>query len=288
MLNHRKLVQLTESYDKTTNWLMEEKYIPSMMLCSECINKEMKLERIRNLKRWRCTKCSNTRSILHNTILENCNKTLNEIIDLIYFWSLDLTQCKTKHEANTNSSKTVFNWYKKLSLQSYFIMRTIKTTKIGGVGRIIEVDEAKFSKRKFNVGRAVRSPWVIGGVDIHSGEMFFVEVIRRNSETIKQVLTENIEIGSTVITDCWAGYVNLESYGYFHLKVNHSENFIDPLTGANTQAIENRWSVLKRKMRARFITSKSDLSLMFAEFLFKLKFKNDSFIKLMENLNKFN
>ncbi|KCZ77387.1 hypothetical protein H311_01601, partial [Anncaliia algerae PRA109] len=75
--------------------------------------------------------------------------------------------------------------------------------------------------------------------------------------------------------------------GFIHYTVNHSLNFVDPITGANTQAIENRWSVLKRKLRARFVTSRSDLCFYFAEFIFKSKFKKLSFIKIMENLTSF-
>ncbi|KCZ76213.1 hypothetical protein H311_02795 [Anncaliia algerae PRA109] len=56
----------------------------------------------------------------------------------------------------------------------------------------------------------------------------------------------------------------------------------------NTQGIENRWSVYKRKFRYRYITCKSELSLMFSEFMFKLKFKNVTFAMIMRNLNKFN
>ncbi|MGL6009028.1 MAG: transposase [Culicoidibacterales bacterium] len=84
------------------------------------------------------------------------------------------------------------------------------------------MDESKLSKRKFNVGRVVRSPWVIGGVDIVTGDMFFKEVLFRNRSTIASVLSECVEIGSTIITDCWSGYVNLEELGYIHMTVNHS------------------------------------------------------------------
>ncbi|KCZ77569.1 hypothetical protein H311_01417 [Anncaliia algerae PRA109] len=66
-----------------------------------------------------------------------------------------------------------------------------------------------------------------------------------------------------VVTDCWAGYVNLDSLGFIYYTVNHSLNFVDPITDANIQAIGNRWSVIKRKLRARFVSSRSDLCFYF-------------------------
>ncbi|KCZ74712.1 hypothetical protein H311_04320, partial [Anncaliia algerae PRA109] len=113
------------------------------------------------------------------------------------------------------------------------------------------------------------------------------EVLKRDKETLENIIKEYVYEGTTIVTDCWGGYINLESLGYYHFQVNHTINFIDPLTGANTQAIENRWSVIKRKFRARYIKSNSDLSLAFSEFLFKTYHKNNAFDVIMRNLNKF-
>ncbi|KCZ74627.1 hypothetical protein H311_04405, partial [Anncaliia algerae PRA109] len=163
------------------------------------------------------------KSVLKDTILENSNINLCSLLDLIYFWSIDATQSKCLVECNTKSRKTVHKWHKIFSLQTFYIMREFRIRKIGGVGHFFEVAESKFSKRKNEVGRIVESKWIIGGVDIHTGELFFREVINRNAETISNVLLENIEIGSTIITDCWPAYINISSLGFNHLTVNHSE-----------------------------------------------------------------
>ncbi|KCZ78331.1 hypothetical protein H311_00637, partial [Anncaliia algerae PRA109] len=119
-MNHRDLVMLTKNYESTIEWLMTNNYIPSYALCSSCDDKEMKLENNKNIKRWRCSKCGQVSSIFKNTILENLKISLSNIIDLIYFWSIDLTQNKSAFETDNICRDTVSKWYHKLSLQTFF------------------------------------------------------------------------------------------------------------------------------------------------------------------------
>ncbi|KCZ79215.1 hypothetical protein H312_03397 [Anncaliia algerae PRA339] len=56
-------------------------------------------------------------------------------------------------------------------------MHNLSRVKIGEIVFTNEVDESKFSKMFYNVDRVVRSPWVIGGVDILTGEIFFGKFI---------------------------------------------------------------------------------------------------------------
>ena len=49
--------------------------------------------------------------------------------------------------------------------------------------------------------------------------------------------------GTTIITDKWKAYINLQNHGYVHLDVNHSQNFVDPESGAHTNRIEGTWTL---------------------------------------------
>ncbi len=50
------------------------------------------------------------------------------------------------------------------------------------------------------------------------------------------------------MTDLWRGYFGLEGEGYYHLTMNHAQEFVNPVNGANTLSIESSWSHLKRKL----------------------------------------
>jgi hypothetical protein len=41
--------------------------------------------------------------------------------------------------------------------------------KIGGPGKVVEIDESKFGRRKHHRGHPVKGQWVFGGVERESG-----------------------------------------------------------------------------------------------------------------------
>ena len=70
----------------------------------------------------------------------------------------------------------------------------------------------------------------------------------------------------------------LEAEGFDHLTVNHSQNCVDPQSGAHTQKIEASWRALKLRLSKEGVNLKQDSEgLHFAEFLwFKTRQINNS------------
>lgn len=93
-------------------------------------------------------------------------------------------------------------------------------TPIGGEGVIVEIDESKFGRRKYNRGHRVEGQWVFGGVERDTGRVFMVPVEKRDKDTLLRIIKKWILPGSIVISDCWKAYDCLESEGYKHLTVN--------------------------------------------------------------------
>lgn len=74
---------------------------------------------------------------------------------------------------------------------------------------------------------------------------------------------------------------------YIHSSVNHSTNFVDPLTRANTQTIECLWGMFKRFKIRRGYSKQALLTSYQAEFTLRKRLGHDqhfTLFKLLVNL----
>lgn len=76
---------------------------------------------------------------------------------------------------------------------------------IGGEGKVVQIDESKFGKRKFNKGRRVTGHWVLGMIEDDSEDVR-LEVCPENirsSDTLLPLIQKHVAPGTTVCTDYW-------------------------------------------------------------------------------------
>lgn len=164
------------------------------------------------------------------------------------------------------SSSTVCDWSS--YVREVFVDACLRMNEpIGGVGKIVEIDESKFGKRKYQRGKHVDGKWVFGGIERDSNRMFFKVVEKRDKITLLNILKTFVLPGTTIHSDCWKSYDCLEDEGFKHFRVNHSVSFKDPETGVHTNAIEGTWSAIKRKLSSRTVTDQFDFYL--AEYVWR-------------------
>jgi hypothetical protein len=53
---------------------------------------------------------------------------------------------------------------------------------------VVEIDESKFGKRQYNIGRHKKGQYVFGGLERGSGNTFLVPVPNGNASTFKNVI----------------------------------------------------------------------------------------------------
>ena len=195
---------------------------------------------------WRCQK-KNLKphdvklSLRHGTWFSESNMTLEEIIEYTYLWStLGLTekQISTQLQISDNTNVDWANFCREVCKETMLVQND-NGKQIGGENIVVEIDESKFAKRKYNRGHDCKLGWVFDGREKENGRnCFAVTVADRSENTLLPIIQKCIAPGSIIYSDCWAAYRNLDQYNYTHVTVNHSEQFKDPNTGCHTNGIE--------------------------------------------------
>ena len=81
---------------------------------------------------------------------------------------------------------------------------------------MVQIDESKFGKRKYNRGRRRGGQWVWGGVHVERGsdEVFMQIAPSRDAATLLPVIIANVKPGTEIYTDEWRSYSRLNRRGY--------------------------------------------------------------------------
>jgi transposase-like protein len=213
--------------------------------------------------RWRCFRrnCRASASIFENTIFNAKHLKLSTTIRLIYLFANNYSISEASVHCEI-SEKSCVVWFKIFRRICVAYQMSVSGFKIGGIGSTVEVDESYVCKRKYNTGRILvkQSIWLVGGICRETNEVFLRFVEKRNSETLTSIIVNSIEPGTTIITDCWRGYLNVERNGYFHYTVNHKYFFVSPENQeVHTQKVERLWRTVKsyipKNVRREFLES---------------------------------
>jgi len=171
-----------------------------------------------------------------------------------------LNDCNSTQLRNITgfSKESVANWIQNYCQLIELDMQSMPEDdrKVGGPGIIVQIDESKFGKRKYNRGHKVQGVWVVGGVELtEQRKLFAVSTDNRTAAQLLEIIEQHVHPGSHIFTDCWAGYntEQLEALGMEHATVNHTEGFVDQ-TGIHTNHIEATWRGIKFHVSHKHMT----------------------------------
>lgn len=196
---------------------------------------------------YRCSRdtCKYHISLFKNSLFYRHRIPCCRILQLAYYWlsGMKSTTAVTLSGLTKNTIASYYQIFRDLVATSM----DVEDCQIGGEGVIVEIDETKMGKRKYNRGHRVEGVWVVGGVErTPERRVFLVVVENRNAETMRDIITRHVRGGSIIYTDMWRGYNWIDdSDRYQHHTVNHSIHFRDPQTGVHTNTIEGTWNGVK-------------------------------------------
>ena len=189
---------------------------------------------------WMCTrrvegvKCNKgKKSIRTGTIFGNSHLSTQEILQIIWHFvhHLSETQCVQYTKISSKNNTTIVKWYRFCrEVCTNWFWNPANTPKLGGYGKIVEMDESYFP----------------GLPERGSLDAVIVQVPSNSSrKVLLPIIDKHCRDGSIFCSDGWKAYNQLKDHlqldDCLHFAVNHSNNYVDPHTGAYTQTVEGMW-----------------------------------------------
>ena len=256
---------------------------------------------------WICTrrangkKCNNLKfSVRKGTFFGKSSLTIQCILRIIWNFvhHLNIEQCKQFCNLGTKTDHTVTEYYSDCrNVCNSWIWNPENTPKLGGYGKIIEMDESYFpGAPKFNRGRRLGTTWeddekwTFGMTERGNLDCILIQVpSSRTRKSLIPIINKHCLQGSLFCSDGWRAYHKLADHldleDVLHFPVNHSENYVDPNTGAHTQSIEGLWSHVKDFLPTRGMKPK-DLGSYLGHFMWTRYAKQrglDKFIHFLKS-----
>ena len=242
------LGRLLETEEQTIGFLQEKQLLHVSRKCA--LGHDMRLDPANSRPRWRCSKCPNEIGLRVGTFFQGSRLPLSRLVKLIYCWANDFCSDRFAEVELNIGHQAAGKWREKLREVCADVLLH-EPYSIGGRGLTVEIDESCFTKNKKR--RPVLShQWVLGGMCRETRELFTYAIPDRSAKTLRNVISDAVLPGTVIHTDCWSGYNSLgklRGKPFKHLRVNHSKNFKDPISGSCTNLIEGHWNVCKLRNR---------------------------------------
>lgn len=284
---HWTIVRLSKHLgdpESCLQWCARRKLLRNSVLCVLC-NIPSSLHNCNstsNGKVWRCKVCKGKVSVRDGSLFQGSHLTIMQILLIIYNWAKELPQTIAAEEAETTPA-TVVDWYNfcKNECANWLHRNPIQVGGFDEDGQplIVEIDESKFFRKKYDGGFYSDGHRVFGGMERRSGKCFLIELNDHTDETLEGTILKHILPGTHIVSNGWrvySGLENLENGVYMHSVVTHEKGFVNSDDGeVHTQNMLNLWSRIKRKLRIQCGTNRDLFPKYLQEFVWRSVFRQE-------------
>lgn len=251
------ITKILENFDYAIEYSIENGILPKRNAFLECPNCHGLMTFYQSTKTWKCHhhECQSTRSqIFPLNIQKNIYQ---EFLSSLILFAADIpiyTAVKL-FSISTQVLQRNYEQFRTIMYNKYINEMQTQTLSFH-----VQIDESLFSRRKYERGRIKPQRWVFGACDNNrGGRVYMMTVEKRDQDNLLPIIQSWCPGGCIINSDCWPAYRNLENYGFPHCAVNHSENFVNPITLEHTQRIEALWHQCKLFLQTHFYNKSSKL-----------------------------
>ena len=166
---HNEIHRITNTEEHARDFLFQRGILKSSLSCPGC-SSAMNLvpcssKKSSDLLIWRCSPCSRFRNIRTDSVLSGQKLTFSLFLQLVFYLSIKSLANVAISQIIGVSKNTISDW-KTLIHTRVADFLVSNPSPLGGPGVVVEMDEAKFGKRKYNKGAYREGQWVLAYCDI--------------------------------------------------------------------------------------------------------------------------
>ena len=181
--------------------------IKNQMNCPNCANL-MGLNKKGDDFVWYCRPCRKMKTVRDGSFFQQSSLPIKTLLPLVYTWVEDFRNKNAIKELDPITPTTVVNWFNFCRTEC-----RQERKRIGGRGKIIEIDETCWVKQKHHRGMPKKGTQIWYFVCIErgpGGQAIAARVKDRKQQTLFKLIKKWIRPGTLIISDEWPVYLRLE------------------------------------------------------------------------------
>jgi transposase-like protein len=220
--------------------------------CPKC-DRPAKYSRVRGRRAYQCNWCANQLYPTAGTPFDRTRTSLRDWFYVMFLFTTTRNGVAAKRVEREIGVTYKTAWRMCHEIRKY--MASLDSDDpLGGPGSTVEIDETLIGGSVSGMGPGYKGnkTCVVGMLE-RGGELVTRVAGRRTKDAMHGLILTHVLPGSTVNTDEFGGYKDIDQCGFTHVKVNHGAGHYADASGAGVNAIEGFWAMLKRGINGTHI-----------------------------------